>query len=150
MYLSAYLTLLQSAEEALAESYRQVAQGHRLEADVHYICTTFARQCDERRAALTPVVERYGHAGEPERLHPDGLSETRAGLIGLLRDLQDVYQLANLVDITWTLTGQAAHGARDRALIDIVAHCNPEVGGQLAWLRMRMKSTAPQALLVAS
>ncbi|BBZ11049.1 hypothetical protein [Mycobacterium branderi] len=150
MYLTTYLSLLQSAETALAESHRKVAIGHQLDSDVYYTCQAFARQCDARNAALTPIVERYAHLGEPEpeRLHPQGLTVARAGQIGLLRDLQDLYQLANLVDITWTLIGQAARGARDRGLINLATRCNQEIATQVAWLRMRMKAEAPQALLV--
>lgn len=83
-------------------------------------------------------------------MHPSGLTSPRSGPVGLLRDLQDLYQLANLVGITWTLVGQAAYGARDRELIDIVERCDREMAAQLAWLRMRMRAAAPQALLVAS
>jgi hypothetical protein len=152
MYLSTYLTLLQNAETALARSYRQVATGHRPDSDVYYTCQQFARQCDEHSSALTPTVERYAHVSEPEpeRLHPEGLTSVRSGPIGLLRDLQDLYQLANLVDITWTVIGQAAHGARDRDLIALVSRCNEQTTAQLAWLRTRMKAAAAQALLVAS
>lgn len=152
MYLANYLTLLQSAENTLAASHRQVASGHQPDSDVYYTCQAFARQCDEHSSALACIVARYAHVAElePERLHPQGFTAARGGPIGLLRDLQDLYQIANLVDITWTLTGQAAHGARDRDLIILVARCNQEISVQLAWLRMRMKAEAPQALLVAS
>lgn len=54
------------------------------------------------------------------------------------------------MDSTWAMVGQAAHGARDRDLIDVVARCGREVTAQLAWLRMRMKAAAPQTLLVAT
>lgn len=70
--------------------------------------------------------------------------------MGLLRDLQDLYQLANLIEVTWTLVGQAAYGARDPDLIDIVERCDRGTTAQLAWLRMRMRAAAPQTLLVAS
>ena len=39
--------------------------------------------------------------------------------------------------------------ARDEELIAIVAQCEGQVGTQLTWIRTRMKSAAPQALLVA-
>lgn len=47
------------------------------------------------------------------------------------------------------MVGQAAYGARDRELVDLVEQCGHELGAQLAWLRMRMKAAAPQTLLVA-
>jgi hypothetical protein len=74
---------------------------------------------------------------------------TRHGPIGLLRDLQDLHQLATLAASTWDLVAQAAHGVRDHDLISLAAKCEPDITAQLAWLRMRMKAEAPQALLVA-
>lgn len=151
MHLPTYLSLLDSSERSLARSYELVSAGHADEPDVHYACAGFARGCAAHTEALATPLQRYDdrRQPEPERLHPEGLVAIREGAIGLLRDLQDLYQLANLVEITWTLIGQAAHGARDRALIDLVARCQPEISAQLAWLRMRMRAAAPQTLLVA-
>lgn len=151
MHLPTYLTMLTTAERTLAHSHRQVAAGHAGESDVHYTCADFARRCTAHAEALAPIAERYAdrRQAEPDRLHPSGLEATRSGPIGLLRDLQDLYQLAGHVDITWTLVGQAAAGARDRALLGVVAWCHPEITTQLSWLRMRMKAAAPQTLLVA-
>lgn len=60
-----------------------------------------------------------------------------------------LYVLATYVDITWTLVGQAAQGAREAHLIDVVARCDGETTTQVSWLRTRLKQAAPQALLVA-
>jgi hypothetical protein len=150
MHLATYLRLLHTAEGTLGDSYRVAADGHRADADVHYTCRRFAADCSGHAEALRPTIDRYEHRElEPERLHPPGLATARNGPVGLLRDLQDLYQLASLVEITWTLIGQAAHGARDRDLIDVAAQCGSQVTTQLAWLRMRMKAAAPQTLLVA-
>jgi hypothetical protein len=70
--------------------------------------------------------------------------------LGLLRDLQDLYLIADLVDITWTMVKQAAQGLRDAELLDVVGWCDGETSTQLAWLRTRMKQAAPQALIAAS
>ena len=152
MNLSTYLSLLEKSESTLAESFRQVAEGHGHEPDVHFICQTLAKQCDEHQRALQPIVQRYGQGDvddEPERLHADGLSETRKGPLGLLRDLQDLYLLASLVDITWSMVKQAGQGLRDEELLDVVRACEEETEKQLKWLSTRMKQAAPQALLVA-
>lgn len=151
MHLPTYLTLLSSAEQTLADSYLKVACGHADEADVHYTCKDFARHCTGHADALAPIVSSYAdrRQAEPDRLHPAGLTAARGGLIGLLRDLQDLYQLAGLVDVTWPLIGQAAAGARDQDLLQAVNRCAPQTTAQLAWLRARMKAAAPQTLLVA-
>ncbi|MDJ0357024.1 MAG: hypothetical protein M3021_00035 [Actinomycetota bacterium] len=152
MKLPMYLGLLHKAEATLARSYRQIAEGHGAEPDIHFLCLTLAKQCDAHQQALQPVVARYGEVSEddePERLHADGLTETRSGPVGLLRDLQDLYLLANLVDITWTMVQQAAQGLRDTELLDVVGRCESEASTQLRWLTTRMKQAAPQALIAA-
>ena len=151
MHLVTYLTFLQRSEEALGHSYRVVADGHAADADVHYPTARFAAQCLAHGAALASVLDRFQPATEPEpdRLHVQALRAHRPGPLGLLRDLQDLYQLANLVDVTWTLVGQAAHGARDEELVQVVERCAAQTTAQLAWLRMRMMAAAPQTLLVA-
>lgn len=151
MHLPTYLTLLASAEQSLASSYHLVAGGHTGDPDVHYTCQDFARQCTGHAEALAPIAARYAdrRQPEPDRLHPAGLPATRSGPVGLLRDLQDLYQLASLAEITWTLVGQAAAGARDRDLLQVTDRCAAQTTAQLAWLRMRMKAAAPQTLLAA-
>jgi hypothetical protein len=58
--------------------------------------------------------------------------------------------MANACDISWTLIGQAAQGARDRELMEVVNACEDQTATQIKWLKTRMKQAAPQALLVAS
>ena len=100
---------------------------------------------------MQPFTARYGShpSGEPERLHADGLAETRSGGLGLLRDLHDLYLLASYLDMAWMLVGQAAKGARDQDLIRTVAECAEQTELQQKWLTTRLKAAAPQALLVA-
>ena len=151
MKLPVYLSLLHTSEGTLAASLRQVSEGHGHEPDVHFICQILAAQCDVHQEALAPMLERFGELGddEPERLHVDGLSTTRSGPIGLLRDLQDLYLLASLIDITWAMIKQAAQGLRDAELLGIVTECDGETAIQLRWLQTRMKQAAPQTLILA-
>ena len=152
MNLKIYLGMLRKAEQTLSESFRQVAEGHGAEPDVHFLCHTLANQCEEHSRLLLPVVERYGEDrsdSEPDRLHAEGLATTRQGPVGLLRDLQDLYLLASFVDVTWTMVKQAGSALRDRELLEIVSRCDGETAVQLRWLQTRMKQAAPQALVVA-
>ena len=151
MMLPVYLGLLRKAEQVLASSYRQVAQGHGAEPDVYHLCHTLAQQCDQHARALGPVIERYGEQpdDEPERLHAVGISSTRTGPAGLIRDLQDLYLLANLVDVTWMMVKQAAFALRDDQLVVVVEKCETQIKVQLGWLTTRMKQAAPQALIMA-
>ncbi|MFF2488413.1 hypothetical protein ACFVSU_18555 [Microbacterium sp. NPDC058062] len=150
MKLPVYLSLLVESERTLARGYRQVAQAHGDEPDVHFLCLTLAGQCDTHVRMLQPSLDRYGtgDAGdEPERLHADGLDEAREGPLGLLRDLQDLYLLASLVDVTWNMIKQVAQALPDRELLKVVTDCDKETGVHLRWLLGRMKQAAPQVLI---
>ena len=110
-------------------------------------CRLVRCPCRRPGAARRPV--RRAPRRAPERLHPLGLTETRTGGLGLLRDLHDLYQLAQFVDVAWTLVGQAARGARDEEAVAVVERCEGETTRQIDLLRTRLSQAAPQALLVA-
>ena len=151
MNLGHYLGLLHHAQLELARAFREVASGHGDEPDVERMCERLAGQCDRHAEQLQPLAERYGEEAddEPERLRSDLFRGARSGGLGLLRDLHDLYLMATECDISWTLVGQAAKGARDDELDGFVAGCEAETAVQLRWLRTRMKAAAPQALVVS-
>ncbi|WP_432506697.1 hypothetical protein [Kineococcus arenarius] len=151
MHLATYIGLQHTASATLADSFRQVAQGHAAEPDVFTDCHRMAAMSQGHVERLAPLVDRYGEerVDEPERLHADGLPGVRSGGVGLLRDLQDLYVLASFVDITWTVLGQAGKGVRDRDLIAVVDACEQETQRQLLWLNTRIKQAAPQALIAS-
>lgn len=152
MQLAHYVGLLHRAEEELAKGFREVGEAHREEQDVFHQCERLARQCDEHARLLAPFAARYGEEedDEPERLHSTLFEGARGGPLGLLRDLHDLYLMASESDMTWTLVGQAAQGARDTELLGVVRGCEDETATQLKWLKSRLKETAPQALVVSS
>ena len=152
MHLAHYLGLLHKAEDNLARAFRDVGNAHTDEPDVSRDCERIARQCATHVDKLGPFVDRYGENApdEPDRLHADLFQGTRSGGLGLLRDLQDLYLMACQSDISWTMISQAAQGVRDTDLLDTVKACEHDTAIQLAWIRTRMKTAAPQALVVAS
>ena len=151
MHLANYLGLLHKAELHLADAFRQVGDHHAAEPDVYQLSHTLAGQCERHAERLRPFADRYGTdaPSEPDRLHSELFKGTRSGGLGLLRDLQDLYLMATECDISWTMIGQAAQGARDTDLIEVVKACEGETTIQLKWLKTRMKQAAPQALVVA-
>ena len=152
MHLANYLGLLHKSELNLADAFRRVGDAHAAEPDVYHLCHTLAGQCDQHAERLQPAVDRYGEdaPSEPDRLHSELFKGTRSGGLGLLRDLQDLYLMASECEIAWTVIGQAAQGARDGELVEVVKACQPQTATQLKWLKTRMKQAAPQALVVAS
>ena len=151
MNLAHYLGLLHRAQTNFADAFRQVAEAHAAEPDIFHLCHQQARVCDHHAELLHPFAQRYSEEAptEPDRLHSELFRGTRTGGIGLLRDLQDLYLMAAECDICWTVVGQAARGARDKDLQQVVQECESETAVQLTWLRTRMKAAAPQALVVA-
>jgi hypothetical protein len=151
-HLATYVALADRSEQTLADSFRAVGQGHAQHPDVLFTCQTLAGMSDDHVRRLAPMAQRYGEdneVAEPERLHAAGLAEVRSGPVGLLRDLQDLYVLASLVQTTWTVVAQGARGLRDDDLLAVAEAANKDTSRQLAWLNTRMKVAAPQALIVA-
>lgn len=149
-HLHTYIGLADHSEKTLAASFRAVAGGHAAEADVFHTCELLAGWSDHHRAMLAPVIDRYGESDleEPERLHASGLAKVRSGSIGLLRDLQDLHVLGTFVQTTWTVVAQGAQGLRDRELLNVAHASNQQTARQLMWLSTRIKSAAPQALVI--
>jgi hypothetical protein len=152
MHLGHYLVLLHRSQLQLGAAFRTVAHSHADEHDVRSMCERLAAQCDGHAERLRPFADRYGEDARdaPDALHSDLFAGPRDGPIGLLRDLHDLYLMACECDIVWTVVGQAAQGARDRELLEIVQSCESETTMQAKWARGRMKEAAPQALVVAS
>jgi len=129
-HLSTYVGLAHRGEQILVESLRQVAAGHPEDPDTMFVCRSLARQHEGGIERLRSVAERYGEEDveEPERLHADGLTKTRTGGVGLLRDLQDLYLLAALLQTTWTVLEQAGQGARNEDLLQLSTDALTQVG----------------------
>ncbi len=150
-HLPTYVGMTHRAEQTLSDSLRQVGEGHPDDGEVGVVAEVLAAFHDEHVRRLGPIAERYGeeHVDEPERLHADGLSQTRKGPVGLLRDLQDLYLLASLVETSWMVLVQAAQGARDKELQEVGEQALTDAGRTLQWLTTQIKVSAPQALLAS-
>lgn len=151
-HVGAYVDLLRAAERALADSFRRVAGAHPDECDVDDVCAQLAAVSDDHAGWLDRLAARYPTppAGEPEPWHAPAPAVPRPGLVGLVRDLQDLHALSTLVATCWAVLCQAAHGARDRDLLGVAEHCGAGTARQVAWLSTRIRQLAPQALLAGA
>lgn len=153
-HLATYLALADHSECTLADSLHTVGQGHAEHPDVLFTCQALEAMSRDHVNRLAAVVRRYGEQDdgsleEPERLRGSGIGETRTGPVGMLRDLQDLHLLATLVQTTWTVIGQGAQGLRDDELFALAKQGITDTARQISWLITRMKSAAPQALIVS-
>jgi hypothetical protein len=149
-HLPTYVGLAHRGEQTLADSLRQVAAGHPEDPDTVLVCRSLAGLHEGGVRRLARIAERYGEeqVEEPERLHAEALSTTREGGVGLLRDLQDLYLLAALLQTTWTVLEQAAQGARDDDLLTLSSDGLAQVKRTMTWLTTHLKAASPQILLV--
>jgi hypothetical protein len=153
---------LHDAETDLAHEYRVVAERQAAEQDVYYLCHTLAKQADEHAEHVRAVARKFGETlGEPSG---DKLANVMAGLrhktsemlgrrpesgLLLLRDLRQLFLMAQEVNIHWLALGQVAQAVRDHDLLDEVSDLHKQTLTQIKWLKTRIKESAPQVLVTA-
>jgi len=115
-------------------------------------CTLMAGWSREAAAALRPFVARYGERreGEPERLEQALMRQHGAAAFDLLRDLQDLFLLANESLVSAAILDQAAAALRDEELRAVLARIRSHNDRQREWLFGRCRQAAPQTLTVPS
>jgi hypothetical protein len=152
MHVGNYLGLLENSERQLADALMVIAQHHKDEPDVEQTCKLLASWSQQSLEKLKPFIDRYSEAksDEPERLKQDLFKEPRTGSLALLRDLHDLWLLANEVQLCWTVLDQAAKALRDRDLEAACTQCGAQTKRQVKWLSHRIRQAAPQALVVAA
>jgi hypothetical protein len=151
MHLGNYLGLLDNSEQQLAEALRTVATHHGDEPDILQTCRLLAGWSEQHRQQLEPLIARYKEKKdqEPDKLKSDLFAGPRKGSLALLRDLHDLWLLANEVKLSWTVLLQAAYALRDEELKSACIELGKQTDRQIAWLQTRIKQAAPQALVVA-
>ena len=66
----------------------------------------------------------------------------------LLAELRTLHLRTHEVAITWTMAEQAAKALRDTDLLKVATECQSETEMQAKWFTTRIKTSAPQALVV--
>jgi hypothetical protein len=154
---------LHEAETDLASEYRTVGEREAAEQDIWYMCHTLANQCDMHAEWIRAIAERFGK-GLSEPSGDGGMRNVFAGMrhktsemlgrrpeagLLLLRDLRQLYLMAEESNIHWLTLGQVAQALRDKPLLDDVSRLHKETLSQIKWLKTRIKESSPQALVVA-
>jgi hypothetical protein len=151
MHIGNYLELLHKSEEDLAKAYHLVAKEHGDEPDVYEQCQLQASWCEHSVEELKPFINKYSKERnkEPDRMMRTLFSEPRKGSMALLRDLHDLWLIASETQLSCIILRQAADGLRDKELTALCSKIEKYSKRQLSWLLTRMKSAAPQILIVA-
>jgi hypothetical protein len=141
MRIGPLLAHLRDLETGLAAELRAAAERHRDDHDVYHQCHTFAVTAEKRVQKLEPVAERYGGQATWKTAIGGGSSD-------LLEDLRVLYLRAQECAITWVMASQAAKAARDEQLLTLATEYQSETEVQAKWFTTRIKTGAPQALVV--
>lgn len=150
MHIGRYIDLVHRSEEDLAKAFRKVAKAHGDEVDVYQTCTLLAGWSDTLAKDMKRFVAKYKDERdkEPDRLTQTLLKDTRKGGMALLRDLHDLYLVASEVNVCTVVLQMGAMGMRDEELMAMCEEVERQTKRQLSWLLTRMKSAAPQTLIV--
>lgn len=154
---------LHDAETDLAAEYRTVGERQAAEHDVYYMCQTLSQQCDSHAEQVRRVAERFdkhlSSPGEPDGLHNVLAAARRktSELVGrrpepgllLLRDLRQLYLMAEESNIHWLALGQVAQAIRDHQLLDQVSSLHKQTLSQIKWIKTRIKEATPQILVTS-
>ena len=135
------LAHMEELEAALAADLRAAAERHRDDHDVYHQCHTFAVTADKRVEALGSLKQRY----EGKAVWSTALGD---GSADLLEDLRWIYLRSQEAAITWVMAAQAAKAARDKEFLLLATDCQNETELQAKWFTTRIKTGAPQALVV--
>jgi hypothetical protein len=142
MKVGQLLAHLEELEAVLAAELRAASERHRDDHDVFHQCHTFAVTADKRAQGLGPLRQRY----EGDAFWSTALGESSDDL---LEDLRMLYLRTQEVAVTWVMAAQAAKAARDKELLSLATDCQTETDTQAKWFTTRIKTGAPQALVVA-
>ncbi len=151
MHVGNYLALVHESEQQLSNALMTVASHHSDEPDITQTCELLAEWSRKNVESVKPLVERYAEekSDKPERLTQVLFEKPRTGSLALLRDLHDLWLLANEVQLCWMVLLQAAKALRDKELEATCVSCSSQTKRQVNWLISRISQAAPQALVVA-
>jgi hypothetical protein len=151
MHIGNYINMVHKSQQDMAEAFMKVAKHHHAEPDIPATCKLMEKWSNHLVKKIKPFAEKYGEEKnkEPDRLLSDLFKSPRKGSMGLLRDLHDLWLMANEAEVSSIVLQQAAFGLRDKELIGVCDEINTYSKRQLSWLLTRMKSMATQTLIVA-
>lgn len=151
MHIGNYINMMHKSGQDIGKAFRLVAKQHGDEPDVTGTCLLLASWTDELVQKLKPFADKYGEerSEEPDRLMHTLFKEPRLGSMGLLRDLQDLWLMTNEGEVCAIILRQAASALHDKELIQVCNEIEKTAKRQSSWLLTRMKSAAPQTLVVA-
>ncbi|WP_424354659.1 molybdopterin oxidoreductase family protein [Methanobacterium sp. MBAC-LM] len=152
IHVADYIGLVHQSEQQLEQAFKDVAEHHKDEPDVYAACNLLASWSKIHYEKIEKFKDHYSEhkESEPGDLRKEIFHGPRSGGVGLVRDLHDLWLLANESHISWIVLLQAAKSLRDKKLESVCEECDQQNRRQMAWILTRIKQAAPQALVVPS
>ncbi|HUP12150.1 MAG TPA: hypothetical protein VM187_08065 [Niastella sp.] len=143
--------MVYKSQQDMVQAFMKVAKHHVAEPDIPATCKLMEKWSNRLVEKIKPFVQKYGEEknSEPDRLLRNLFKEPCRGSMGLLRDLHDLWLMANEAEVSSIVLQQTAFGLRDKELIGVCDEINIYAKRALTWLLTRMKSIATQTLIVA-
>ena len=151
MHIGKYIGLVHRTEVDLVKAFKLTGNAHSDEVDVYQTCMLLSSWSQNLADDVQVFAAKYKEESdkEPDRLTQTLLNKPRKGSMALLRDLHDLFLIVTEVQICCTILKQAATGLRDEDLLSTCEEIERQSKRQLSWLSTRMKSAAPQTLIVS-
>ena len=151
-HLADYIGLLLASEERLVRGWEKLRRGHARTPDIGPQSTLFMAWSHDNAAVVRSYVDKYGERreGEPEALDRALLIDRPQTAFGLLRDLQDLWLMANESTVSTAVLIQGARALGDRDLEKDLRRVEERNERQRVWLLTRIRQAAPQTLTVPS
>lgn len=145
-----YVGLLRAAEQQLGEALRAVAKEHPLEPEIKAGCLKFAGWTDGHLRGLDAFAQKFQEQkdGEAKRLRGAMFQGPRVGALGLMRDVHDLWLLAQDAWIGWLAMVQAAKALEEKELAQTGNSYSAEVSLITEWCHTQFKDHIAQALLM--
>lgn len=152
MHIGAYIELVHKSQQSLAEAFLLVANKHGEEPDVKEMCKLLASWSKDLVEKIKPFAVKYKEEDddEPDHLLKEFFKQNRTSALALLRDLHDLWLMANEAKLAAVLLRQGAQGLHDKELMSLCDELEQKSERQISWLLTRMKSAAPQVLIAAA
>ena len=152
MHIGTYVELVHQSQQDLAKAFLLVSEKHKAEPDIEETCKLLASWSQTLVEKIKPFVEKYSEEkdNEPDHLLREFFKRNHKGALALLRDLHDVWLMANEANVSAVILRQAAQGLRDKELMSFCDELEKKSERQISWLLTRMKSAAPQVLIAAA
>jgi hypothetical protein len=149
MKINNYLKYTLEREVDLKKNLLDVADTHKDDAAIYYMCIKFSKWCEKHIDDLKVLVEQFGEE-ENEEHHRIGnpLIKMRSGSIGVLRDLHDLWMMTSEIKLCWTILLQCSKSLRDEKLNKICVFNGGESKRQSEWFLGMIKLGASQILTV--